>query len=83
MRRSFLVMFMLVWTVCFVVQTASAQLIKVPKIPKPNPSRRHRNTQPARQMTQNRHNHKPETRTTSSAASPGAGGPYLLSQNRR
>ena len=37
MRRSFLMMFMLVMTIFFVAQTASAQLIKIPKIPKAKP----------------------------------------------
>jgi hypothetical protein len=38
MRRSFLVILMLVMTVFFVAQSASAQLIKIPKIPKPKPT---------------------------------------------
>jgi hypothetical protein len=79
MRRSFLVILMLVMTAFFVVQTASAQLIKIPKIPKPKPQSTPTETaQPAPTTDSESAQPQPETRTTSSAAGPRADGPYLV-----
>jgi hypothetical protein len=79
MRRSFLVMFMLVMTVFFVAQTASAQLIKIPKIPKAKPQPTPTETaQPAPSTDSESGQPEPATRSASSGASPRAGGPYAV-----
>ncbi|HZE63404.1 MAG TPA: hypothetical protein VE056_05960, partial [Pyrinomonadaceae bacterium] len=77
MRRSFLVILLLVVTVFFVAQTASAQLIKIPKIPKPKPQPTPTEpTQPA--PTTDSESEQPATRPTSGSASSRAGGPYAV-----
>ena len=79
MRRSFLVMLILVVTVCFVAQTASAQFIKIPKTPTPKPQPTPtETTQPAPVTDSESAQPQPETRTPSSAAAPRGGGPYAL-----
>ena len=79
MRRSFLVMLVLVMTVFFVAQTASAQLIKIPKIPKPKPQPTPTETaQPAPTAEPESEQPQPATRPTSSGAAPRAGGPYAV-----
>jgi hypothetical protein len=77
MRRSFLVMLVLVMTV-FLTHAASAQF-KIPKFPKPKPQPTPtETTQPAPSTDSEPAQPQPETRTSSSAATPRAGGPYLV-----
>ena len=79
MRRSFLVMLMLVMTVFLVAQTASAQLIKIPKIPKPKPQPTPTETaQPAPSTGAESAQPEPASRPASSGAAPRAGGPYAV-----
>ena len=79
MRRSFLVMLMLVMTVFFVTQTASAQLIKIPKLPKAKPQPTPTETaQPAPSTDSESAQPEPATRHSSTGAAPGAGGPYAV-----
>jgi hypothetical protein len=79
MRRSFLVMLILVVTVLFVAQTASAQLIKIPKIPKPKPQPTPTETaQPTPTSEPESEQPQPAPRPTSSGAAPRAGGPYAV-----
>jgi hypothetical protein len=79
MRRSFLVMLMLVMTVFFVAQTASAQLIKIPKIPKSKPQPTPTETaQPAPTTDSESAQPQPTTRSASPGAAPRAGGPYAV-----
>ncbi|HEX9629978.1 MAG TPA: hypothetical protein VF961_08155 [Pyrinomonadaceae bacterium] len=76
MRRSFLVILMVVMTVFFVAQIASAQF-KIPKFPKPKPTPTPTETaQPEPTDSQPSQPH-PESRNTSTAA-PRGGGPYLV-----
>ena len=75
MRRSFLVILMLVMMLLFVPQIASAQF-KIPKIPKPKPQPTPTET-PAPTTDSESGQPQPETRTTSSAA-PRGGGPYAV-----
>ena len=75
MRRSFLVMLMLGMTVFFVAQTASAQLIKIPKIPKAKPQPTPTETaQPAPSTDTESAQPQPAHQPTSTGAAPGAGG---------
>lgn len=76
MKRSFLIFLMLVLTMFLVAQTASAQLIKIPKIPKPKPQPTPTESAPTTEAEPAEP--QAETRTTSSAAMPKAGGPYLV-----
>jgi hypothetical protein len=71
-------MFVLVMTVFFAAQTASAQLIKIPKIPKPKPQPTPtETTQPA--PTPESESAQPAApRTTSTGAAPRSGGPYAV-----
>ena len=79
MRRSFLVMLMLVMTVFFVAQSASAQLIKIPKIPKPKPQPTPSETaQPAPVTDSESAQPESATRPASTGAAPRAGGPYAV-----
>lgn len=79
MRRSFLVMLMLVMTVFFVAQTASAQLIKIPKLPKAKPQPTPTETvQPAPSTDSESAQPEPATRHSSTGAAPSAGGPYAV-----
>ena len=79
MRRSFLVMLMLVMTVFFVTQTASAQLIKIPKIPKAKPQPTPTETaQPAPSTDSESAQPEPSTRPASTGPAPRAGGPYAV-----
>ncbi len=79
MRRSFLVMLMLVMTVFFVTQTASAQLIKIPKLPKAKPQPTPTETvQPAPSTDSESAQPEPATRHSSTGAAPSAGGPYAV-----
>jgi hypothetical protein len=79
MRRPFLMILMLTITVFFTVQTASAQLIKLPKIPKPKPQPTPtETTRPAPTPDSESAQPQPETRPASTGAAPRAGGPYLV-----
>ena len=79
MRRSFLMMFMLVMTIFFVAQTASAQLIKIPKIPKAKPQPTPTETaQPAPSTDSESAQPEATTRPASTGAAPRAGGPYAV-----
>ena len=79
MRRSFLVVFMLVMTVFFVAQIASAQLIKIPKIPKAKPQPTPTETaQPATSSDSESTQPEPSTRPASTGPAPRAGGPYAV-----
>ena len=79
MRRSFLVMLMLVMTVFFVTQTASAQLIKIPKIQKAKPQPTPTETaQPAPSTDSESAQPEPSTRPASTGPAPRAGGPYAV-----
>ena len=79
MRRSFLVMLMLVMTVFFVTQTASAQLIKIPKIPKAKPQPTPTETaQPTPSTDSESAQPEPSTRPASTGPAPRAGGPYAV-----
>ena len=79
MRRSFLVVLMLVMTVFFVAQTASAQLIKIPKIPRPKPQPTPNETpQPAPTPDSESAQPQPANQPKSTGASPRAGGPYAV-----
>jgi hypothetical protein len=71
-------MFMLVMTVFFVAQTASAQLIKIPKIPKAKPQPTP--TETAQPASTDSESAQPEatTRPASTGAAPRAGGPYAV-----
>jgi hypothetical protein len=77
MRRSFLVILMLVMAV-FVAQTASAQF-KIPKIPKPKPQPTPtETTQPAPTAEPESEQPQPAPRSTSTGAAPRSGGPYAV-----
>src|SRR6266511_4038021 len=79
MRRSFFVMLMLATALFLTLQTASAQLIKIPKIPKPKPQPTPtETTQPAPSTDSESARPQPATRTTSTGAAPRAGGPYAV-----
>jgi hypothetical protein len=65
--------------VVFVVPTASAQLIKIPKIPKPKPQPTPTETaQPDATTDSEPAQPQPTTRNTSSGAAPRSGGPYAV-----
>jgi hypothetical protein len=70
---------MLVITAFFTLQTASAQVIKIPKIPKqkpqPTPTE---TTRPAPTPDSESAQPQPATRPASTGAAPGAGGPYAV-----
>ena len=79
MRRSFLMFLMLVMTVFFVAQNASAQLIKIPKIPKPKPQPTPTETaQPTPAPESESPRPEPASRPTSTGATPRSGGPYAV-----
>ncbi len=79
MRHSFLVMFMLVITVFLIARTASAQLIKIPKIPRPKPQPTPTETsQPAPATNSEPAQPQPANQPKSTGAAPGAGGPYAV-----
>ncbi len=77
MRRSFIVILMLVMTVFLAAPAASAQFIKIPKIPKPKPQPTPtETTQPAPASESESEQPQPAPRSTSSGAAPRSGGPY-------
>jgi hypothetical protein len=79
MRRSFLVILTLVMTVFFVAQSASAQLIKIPKIPKPKPQPTPTETaQPEPSTDSESARPQPAGQPTSTGAAPRSGGPYAV-----
>jgi len=79
MRRSFFVMLMLATALFLTLQTASAQLIKIPKIPKPKPQPTPtETTQPAPSTDSESVRPEPATRPESAGAAPRAGGPYAV-----
>src|SRR6266511_1156390 len=79
MRRSFFVILMLATALFLTLQTASAQLIKIPKIPKPKPQPTPtETTQPAPSTVSESARPQPATRTMSTGAAPRAGGPYAV-----
>src|SRR6266540_3636168 len=81
MRRSFFVILMLATALFLTLQTASAQLIKIPKIPKPKPQPTPtETTQPAPSTDSESARPQPATRTMSTGAAPRAGGPYAVKQ---
>jgi hypothetical protein len=72
-------MFILVMTVLFVNQTASAQLIKIPKIPRPKPQPTPTETaQPAPADDSESAQPQPTNRPASTNAAARAGGPYVV-----
>src|SRR5713226_2921223 len=79
MRRPFFVFLMLVITAFFTVQTASAQFVKIPKIPKPKPQPTPtETTQPAPTTESESARPQPATRPASNGGAPRAGGPYAV-----
>ncbi len=77
MRFSISKTLMGVVTIFFAAQVASAQLIKIPKIPKPKPQPTPTETsQPSSTTTPEAEQPRPATRTTSTA--PSGGGPYAV-----
>ncbi|MBA2703889.1 MAG: hypothetical protein H0U60_08560 [Blastocatellia bacterium] len=77
MRRSFIVILMLVMTVFLAAPAASAQFIKIPKIPKPKPQPTPtETTQPAPASDSEPGQPQPAPRSTSTGAAPRSGGPY-------
>jgi hypothetical protein len=72
-------MFVLVMTVFFVAQTASAQLIKIPKIPRPKPQpTQTETTQPAPSTDTESAPTESSARPASTGAAARAGGPYAV-----
>lgn len=78
MRRSFLVILVLFMSVFF-AQSASAQLIKIPKIPKPKPQPTPTETaQPAPSTDSESAQPQPTNQPKSTGPAPRAGGPYAV-----
>lgn len=79
MRRSFPMILVLVIMVVFGVPTASAQLIKIPKIPKPKPQPTPTETaEPVPATDSESGQPQPTNRTASTGATARSGGPYAV-----